>query len=84
MSLRCLDNVVFVPYLADDKAETLDALLRGEKHEEDSKSSTCCCAVTDMPCSTECIDQWMKDGTGLLAHKFVIVIDKSGFQLILF
>ncbi|KIM84345.1 alcohol oxidase [Piloderma croceum F 1598] len=28
-------NVVFVPYLADDEAETLDALFRGEKEEID-------------------------------------------------
>lgn len=32
-------NVVFVPYLADDKAETLDALFRGEKEEVDSALS---------------------------------------------
>ena len=30
-------NVVFVPYLADDEAETLDAIFRGEKEELDSK-----------------------------------------------
>lgn len=33
-------NIVFVPYLADNEAETLDALFRGEKEEVDSKSSS--------------------------------------------
>ena len=30
-------NVIFIPYLADGEAETLDALFRGEKEEVDSK-----------------------------------------------
>jgi len=38
MYWRFIDhNVVFVPYLADDEAETLDAIFRGEKEELDSK-----------------------------------------------
>lgn len=30
-------NVIFVPYLADNESETLDALFRGEQDEVDSK-----------------------------------------------
>lgn len=65
-------NVIFVPYLADDSAETLDALFRGEKEEVDSKSTSLTTSTCTLQSSyTECVSQWADEGKGLLAHKFV-------------
>ena len=65
-------NVIFVPYLADGEAETLDALFRGEKEEVDSKPcSLPTSAFTLKSSCPECSSQWVNEGKGLLAHKLV-------------
>ena len=65
-------NVLFVPYLASDEAETLDALFRGEKEEVDSELCSLPTPTYTLKRSyAECVSQWVKEGKGFMAHKFV-------------
>ena len=65
-------NLIFVPYLADGEAETLDALFREEKEEVDSKPCSLPTSTYTLKSSyAECSSQWFNKGKGLLAHKFV-------------
>ncbi|KAJ7761999.1 GMC oxidoreductase-domain-containing protein [Mycena maculata] len=60
-------NVVFVPYLASEEAETLDALFRGDKSEEEREGRL---RIRLYPSDglIELVTQWKSSGTGLLAH----------------
>ena len=65
-------NLIFVPYLATDEAETMDALFRGEKEEVDSKPCSLPTSAYTLKSSyAECSSQWFNEGKGFLAHKFV-------------
>lgn len=79
-------NVVFVPYLADEEAETLDALFREDVDEEESELPS---SVSSVPfslnfCVLECTAQWIEDGKGLLSHKFCLSFRERLFSRLIY
>jgi hypothetical protein len=67
-----LDHIgAFIPFRADDVAETLDDIFRGDDIKGESNLSALG-PLGDRPIEHE--TKWTQEGKGLLAHKFVNVL----------
>ena len=68
---------MFVPFRAKEDAETLDGIIRGDKAETESTLHLTLCTQPRrlflFP-SPEWDAQWHKDGTGMMATKYVVSI----------
>jgi len=69
-------NVIFIPYVAGEEADTLDAIFRGDKVEVESERqfnltvSFILVLIWLLWLYPECVALWTKEGKGLMAHKF--------------
>lgn len=62
---------IFAPYLASANSDTLDGIGRGEPEETSSECARHLNRKLSSRSLSEWHAQWLKDGKGMLAHKYV-------------